>query len=587
MSLISKIYYLITPSEQKKALMLLGLMVLGMLLETLSIGLVIPAVTVMLQSDTAYQNSVISSILNLMGNPNQNQLIKGFMLLLMAIYFFKNIFLALLAWMQTRFAFSVQVQLSQRLYQTYLRQPYTFHLQHNSAQLFRNISGEVVMFMAAIISTLMILTESLVVVGVVSLLLFIEPLGALVVVLVLGISSLIFYYSTKTHISRWGELRQTHEGLKVLHLQQGLAGVKDVKLLGRELDFLKQFSIHNIESARVSSLQATLQQFPRLWLELLAVIGLVLLVFTMLYRNQEMTSIVSTLGLFAAAAFRLMPSLNRILGSIQTLRFNLPVVNTLYEECKLAEIELHEPTTIINKFKTEITLKNISYIYHGATSKAVENLSFSIESGKFVGFIGSTGSGKSTLIDVILGLLEPTEGQVLVDGQDIQNNLRVWQDQIGYVPQTIYLTDDTIRRNVAFGLSDNQIDNIAVERAIKLAQLETFVNSLPLMLETFVGERGIRLSGGQRQRIGIARALYHDPHILVMDEATSALDTITEREVMQAVTALHGTKTVLIVAHRLSTVENCDKIYTLEYGKIVQETAPSQILLKQKKLKAT
>jgi ABC-type multidrug transport system fused ATPase/permease subunit len=226
-------------------------------------------------------------------------------------------------------------------------------------------------------------------------------------------------------------------------------------------------------------------------------------------------------------------------------------------------------------FQTEIRLANVNFTYPSAAAPALRDLRLRISKGEAVGFVGPSGSGKSTLVDVVLGLLTPGTGQVLVDNKDIQGNLRAWQDQIGYVPQSIYLTDDTLRRNVAFGLPDREIDEAAVSRAVRAAQLEEFVEGLPKGLDTIVGERGIRLSGGQRQRIGIARALYHDPAVLVLDEATSALDTVTERDVMQAVSALHGNKTVLIVAHRLSTVANCDRLYRLEQGRIEAETGPT------------
>jgi ABC-type multidrug transport system fused ATPase/permease subunit len=317
---------------------------------------------------------------------------------------------------------------------------------------------------------------------------------------------------------------------------------------------------------------------PRLWLELLAVVGLATLVIVMLAQGREMATIVPTLGLFAAAAFRLMPSVNRVLNSAQALRYYLPVVNTLREELKLAAPEQtarRQPGPATSGFQTEICLANICYTYPSAAAPALKNLIIRIRKGESVGFVGPSGSGKSTLVDVILGLLTPGAGQVLVDGENIQHDLRAWQDQIGYVPQSIYLTDDTLRRNVAFGLADEAIDDAAVKRAVRAAQLEEFVAGLPKGLETFVGERGIRLSGGQRQRIGIARALYHDPAVLVLDEATSALDMATERGVMQAVNALQGSKTLLIVAHRLSTVGGCDRLYRLEQGRIVEETVPS------------
>ena len=456
----------------------------------------------------------------------------------------------------------------------------TFHLHRNSAQLIRNVYGEVNQFAGVISSTLTILTEDLVLLGISILLLLTEPMGALIVVLVLGGAAWWFQHSTRTRVTRWGKVRQYHDGLRIQHLQQGLGGAKEVKLLGRESDFLEQYSIHSIQSARMLQLQNFLQQLPRLWLELLAVIGLALLVLSMLGREQITTSIVPMLGLFAAAAFRLMPSIGRVLGAIQTLRYGLSVIDTLHKEFQLnapdpSSSQIKNTAHLNLFFKKEIRLSSIRYTYPGATDPAINSISITIRKGESVGFIGPSGSGKSTLMDVILGLLSPNVGQILVDGQDIQKNLRAWQDQIGYVPQTIYLTDDTLRRNVAFGLPNEQIDDTAVQRAIEDAQLEEFIASLPDGLETMVGERGIRLSGGQRQRIGIARALYHDPPILILDEATSALDSATEQSVMASISALQGKKTILIVAHRLTTVEHCDNLYRLEQGKVATEATPT------------
>lgn len=579
MSTFSKIRSLLTPAERKSAFILFGLMVIGMLLETLSVGLVIPLITLMMQDDLAIRYPVLQPTLEFLGNPTQVQLIVGAMLGLIVIYLVKNLFLAFLAWRQTRFTYGIQQHLSQRLFTTYLRQPYSFHLQRNSAQLVRNVTGEVSLFTGAVNNALNILTEGLVLLGIACLLLLVEPIGALIVASVLGVVAWSFYRGNRARITRWGEARQYHEGLRMQHLQQGLGGVKDVKLLGRETDFLTQYQIHNTQSAQVARLQATLQQLPRLWLELLAVTGLVLLVLSMVSQGLDMASIVPTLALFAAAAFRLMPSVNRVLSAMQALRYGLPVINTLYEELKQEVPDsASQNANDVPTFRREIRLTDISYTYHGALTPALNGLSLSIKEGEFVGFIGSSGSGKSTLVDVILGLLPSDIGKIEVDGQDIQKNLRAWQDQIGYVPQSIYLTDDTLRRNVAFGLPNEQIDDTAVQRAIKAAQLDKFVATLPEGLETIVGERGIRLSGGQRQRIGIARALYHDPSVLVLDEATSALDTATESGVMRAVTALQGSKTIIMVAHRLSTVEHCDRLYRLEHGGIVAEGTPLEML---------
>ena len=583
MTNFSKIRALLTPVERRGAMALLPLMMVGMLLETLGIGLIIPAITLMMQGDLVARYPAIASILGFLGKASQAELITAVMLGLVGVYLVKNIFLAFLIWRQTNFVFDVQANLSQRLFTTYLRQPYTFHLQRNSAQLFRNVTGEVSIFTEVMTSALMLFTELMVLVGIAILLFLVEPLGALIVVVMLGGTAWSFHRMTRERISRWGVERQLHDGLRIQHLQQGLGGAKDVKLLGRESDFLEQYHTHNIKSARARKLQSALQNFPRLMFEFLAVIGLAILVISMLNQGRDMTSIIPTLGLFAAAAFRLMPSVTRVLGAVQALRYSLPVINTLYEEIKLISPEpVSQQTHRPEIFKNELSLRNITYHYAGASSLALDGISINIRKGESIGLIGSSGSGKSTLVDVILGLLAPSGGRVEVDGHDIQQDVRQWQDQIGYVPQSIYLTDDTLRRNVAFGLPNEQIDDLAVRRAIKATQLEEFVSTLPEGLETLVGERGVRLSGGQRQRIGVARALYHDPAVLVLDEATSALDGDTERGVMEGVTALQGGKTIIVVAHRLSTVENFDRLFRLGHGKIIEEGTPEVILSSQK-----
>lgn len=583
MNVTTKIYALLIPSERRGAIVLLGFMMVGMLLETLGIGLVIPAITLMMQGDLVARYPVIESLLGFMGRPTQAELITTVMLCLVGVYLIKNLFLAFLLWRQANFAYDVQANLSQRLFTTYLRQPYTFHLQRNSAQLYQNVAGEVSIFTGVISSVLLLVTESMVLVGVAILLLIVEPIGALIVAVVFGGAAWVFHRITRERISRWGVERQLHDGLRIQHLQQGLGGAKDVKLLGRESEFLAQYRTHNVISARVTKLQLTLQNLPRLMFELLAVTGLAILVISMLGQGRDINSIIPTLGLFAAAAFRLMPSVNRVLSAVQTLRYTLPVVNTLYEEIKLTSVEPTNKQTLAPRiFGKELSLKSVKYQYPGAASLALDGISLNIQKGEFIGLIGSSGSGKSTLVDVILGLLTPNGGLIEVDGHDVQQSMRQWQDQIGYVPQSIYLTDDTLRRNVAFGLPNERIDDLAVQRAIKAAQLEEFVSTLPEGLETVVGERGVRLSGGQRQRIGIARALYHDPGVLLLDEATSALDSATEREVMQTITALQGSKTIIVVAHRLSTIEKCDRFYRLEYGRVTEIGSPAELLATHK-----
>lgn len=546
-------------------------MIIGMFLEMLGVSLVIPIITLLTQDSILEENSYISGFLSYIGNPSKEQLIMFLMLALVLIYLIKNLFLAFLAWMQTHFAFGLQVSLSQRLFSLYLHQPYTFHLQHNSAQLIRNVQVEVSLFAANAVSPIMnLLTEILVLIGLIALMLMVEPLGTVIVIMILGLSAWGFQYFTKDRITRWGEVRQYHDGMRIQHLHQGLGGAKDVKLLGREKDFLNQFGIHTAESARVNQFQATLKQIPRLWLELLGVIGLTVLVISMLLQNKLIAEILPILGLFTAIAFRLMPSVNRILSAIQQLQYGIPVIQTLNGELNLDELD--KAQMAIKKqliFNNELKINNVSYCYPGKMTAAVNQVSLVIKRGQTVGLVGYTGSGKSTMVDVILGLLSPESGDITIDDQSIKENMRSWQDKIGYVPQTIYLTDDSIRRNVAFGLANEQIDDSLVLAAIEAAQLIEFINELPEGLDAVVGERGIRLSGGQRQRIGIARALYHEPEVLVLDEATSSLDGITESAVMDVINKLSKKITIIMVAHRLTTVRECDEIYLMDRGEIV------------------
>jgi ABC-type multidrug transport system fused ATPase/permease subunit len=582
LSTAGKMWALLTSAERRDVVVLFGLTLIGMVLETLSVGLVIPAIALISQRDFAHSYPALQPFLTLLGNPSQAVLVVSGMIALIGVYLVKAMYLAFLAWWQARFAFGLQAQISQRLFAAYLQQPYTFHLQRNSAQLIRNVINEVSMFTAkGILPGMMLLTETMVMLGLCTLLLVVEPMGALIVVSVLGSAAWGFHRLTRKRIAHWGEARLHHEGLRIQHLQQGLGGAKDVKLLGRESEFLEQYRPHNIESARVAQLQSTLQQLPRLWLEVLAVSGLALLVVAMLAQGRAFEAVLPTLGLFAAAAFRFIPSVNRVLSSVQSLRYGLPVIDVLHKEFVLASPNRANARGQGAPFHGALELNHVTYAYPGGTEPALKDISLAIRHGESVGFIGTSGAGKSTLVDSLLGLLKPGTGEVRLDGNDIQKNLRNWQDQIGYVPQLVFLTDDTLRRNVAFGLANEQIDDAAVQRAIRAAQLEAFVAGLPDGLETVVGERGVRLSGGQRQRIGIARALYHDPAVLVLDEATSALDTATESGVMQAIMALRGSKTILIVAHRLSTVEHCDRLYRLEHGRVVAEGATAQVLSTQ------
>ena len=578
MTAAKKLWHLLSAHEHRTAIVQLGLMLIGMVLETVGIGLVIPALALMTQSDLTVKYPLLAPWLKMLGHPSQERLIIVGMLILVGVYAIKALFLAFLAWRQSHFVSTLQANLSQRLFEGYMYQPYSFHLQRNSAQLIRNTTVQVSDIIQVIQQGLILITEILVLFGISTLLLIVEPFGTILIVSTLGLAAWGFHHFTRRHLMRWGAARQQYEGLRIQHLQEGLGGIKDVKLLGREIDFLSQYRVQNVGSASVNQRQATLIALPRLLLEFLAVVGLAALIMVMISQGRRLEILLPMLGLFAAAAFRIMPSVNRMLNAFQNMRFYLPVIDSMHTEFKLLKATKPQQRGRPMPFRNELQLHEVSFQHLTAAVQSVSGISLRIACGTSMGFIGESGAGKSTLVDIILGLLTPVTGSVRIDGIDIQTNLRGWQDQIGYVPQSIFLTDDTLRRNVAFGLPANQIDDAAVWRAIRAAQLEQFVNDLPQGLETLVGERGIRLSGGQRQRIGIARALYHDPAVLVLDEATSSLDTTTEREVMSAVRALQGGKTIIIVAHRLSTVQHCDCLCRLEAGKVIASGRPMVML---------
>jgi ABC-type multidrug transport system fused ATPase/permease subunit len=577
-------WQILNKTQRRQAAFLLFLMIVGMGMETLSIGLIVPVMTLLAQAPSG--NGLERYIRSLTVDASPSQFVLVGIAVLATVYMAKTAFLAYQSWSQSKFIFDVQAELSERLLRIYLGQPYIFHLERNSAQLLRNITAEVSQYgINAVGPLLSLMAELLVLLGLATLLLYIEPIGAMVVISVLGVAGALFFIVIRSRATAWGSQRQIHEGLRIQHLQQSLGAAKEVLLLGCSEEFLKRYSYSGWLSAKVGHFQHALQLLPRLWLELLGVLGLCGLVLVMVLQGKTLQSIVPTLAVFATSAFRLIPSVNRVLGALQSLRYAGPAVSLLLHELKLkSRIEKLVSKTVSkggerreSEFNSEFSLDHVHYAYPGSNQESLVEVSLSVKKGETVGIMGPSGAGKSTLVDIIIGLLVPTYGSLRIDGEDIENHIRTWQSRIGYVPQSIYLTDDTLRANVAFGLPPEAIDEERVRAALRSAQLEEFATSLPLGYETIVGERGVKLSGGQRQRIGIARALYNNPDVLVLDEATSALDTATEAELMKSVSILKGLKTIVIVAHRFATVQDCDRIYCLEKGEIVRTCTPEEL----------
>ena len=566
-----KIIYLLSYSQKKSLLILSFLILIGVFFEMFGLGVLMPSLALLSDSKLQSSNQIFKSINELLGYPSKNLLALLGLSIIILVYFFKSIFLIFLSWKQSKFTTDLSANLSYRLFSGYMNMPLMFHIERNSSQLLRNIQGEVAQFNALTQALSLLSIELCVIIGITLVLLIIEPFGAILVLSLLFFATLIFYRLTKRKILKWGKNRQLLDGIINSDLIHGLSGIREIKIYGRENFFLTFFEKNNQERALLTAKQLTLNIAPRYFLEFLAVLGMGALVLAMKFQEKSFEIILPTVGAFIAAAFRIIPSANRIIASIQQFKYGQPVIDLFYAEFKLLETinqkkSLDDPM-IFNK---SILIDTISFSYNNnRNGKTIRDLSFIINKGEFIGIIGTSGSGKSTLIDLILGLLEPESGVILVDGVDIKTNMKEWQNIIGYVPQTIYLIDDTLKNNIAFGVKPSDICEKKLLDAIKTSQLDQFINTLPQGLDTMVGERGVMISGGQRQRIAIARALYKNPSIIILDEATSALDEITENGVIEALNLLQGLKTVIMVTHKPSILLKCDKIFKIENGVLV------------------
>jgi len=567
------LWALLNPSERKALSGLFILMLVGTLLETASVALLVPVLAVL----TSSNSEIKLPFGTIQTNLDQNALIWSVIIGVLFLYIAKNIFLGISVWIQRGYLTKLSARIASRILETYILQPFSFHLQKNSSLLIRNTQDASAVVGGGVEPLLTLVSEGLIVSALLVVLVVVEPIGTFLVVGVLLLATLAFHKMSDRKLQNWGSRRQFEKGRIIRTIQQSLGAIKDIQVLNREDWFIDEHNSHQIKDQTLLRRIITVQSLPRLWLEVMAIGGLTGLVGVMLSSGHPANEIVPVVGLFAATAFRVLPSINKIVGSKQQLKVSRTAIETIYGDLQLPVLEKQKTQIDPINFQT-VAVENLTFAYEGIAESVLNNVDVHIRKGEAVGFVGQSGSGKSTLIDIMLGLLEPQSGSVLINGQTIENVKQSWQKQIGYIPQTIFLMDDSLRRNIALGIADSEIDEFAIVEALKSAQLEDFVASLPEGLDTVVGERGVRLSGGQRQRIGIARALYHRPSVLVLDEATSSLDTETEHGVMQAVQALQGDKTVIIVAHRLSTVEYCDRLYRLDAGRIVDEGTFDEVM---------
>ena len=558
------VWSLLRKGERQNALILGVYLIIGTVLEVLSVGVLVPLIRVLTQSNLQSKYPMINRIFP---NSSDQFIVVIILVGVIGIFILKELFLGFSLWMQRGFVARLETRFQSDLFDRYTRQPYEFHLTNNSSLLSRNILSSTNFCNNILDPMFMLLTDGFVTIALCAVLVAIEPIAMLITISSVGVVAVIFHSFSKRRIEKWGVERQIQDGIKLQQMSETFGGIKEIVMTGREEFFRGRFSSNVRQLAHLNRKFVTLLGIPRLYLELLSVAGLAALVLSMLALGRASESLLPLLALFAGGAFRLMPAINRVTFAFQSLRMGRPIVEVLRADISspvFTELKNQNPAPVV--FSHSILLEDISYTYPNAERSVIDGLSFEIMKGSEVGIVGTTGAGKSTLVDILLGLLRPTRGRVMVDGVDISTNIRGWQDLIGYVPQSIFLMDSSIRANIAFGIAENEIDDAKVLRALKLAQLTEFVDGLPNGMNEFVGERGVRLSGGQRQRIGIARALYLDPPILVFDEATSALDVETEKGVMKSLEHLRAERTMLIVTHRLSALEHCDQTIAIENG---------------------
>ena len=570
-TLFYKTIYLLNSNQKKGLIKLFFLTIIGMIFEIFGLGVLIPAISVLLSPNKIKIFINKYPILNFLEKKPLNDILLMGLIFIITFYLIKVIYLSLLTWWQNKFSTKLSADIADDLFEGYLNMPYEFHLNTNSSILSRNVNNEVIQFSYITQSAILIATELSAIFGIGLVIIYIEPIGALFIIVTLFLLVQLFHQSTKKKLKNLGEERMFNGGNQYKQMFHGFGSIKELLIYNKQKYFLNKFSFFNQKNSIVQAKVNTLNLLPRLYLEFFAIFILVGLIFLMIIQGKSVELLLPILGVFVAASFRMIPSVNRIMSCLQQLKFAQSTVNLFFSEftmIKKNDNKSKNYSSLNIGFEQFIEYKNVCFRYLNSNTDVIKDISFIIKKNESIGIIGTSGAGKSTLMDLMLGLIQPQSGDIFCDNISIYGNIKSWQKNISYVPQSIYLIDDTIEMNIAFGVDKENIDQIALMKSIKDSQLFDFVDSLPLKLDTIVGERGVMLSGGQRQRIGIARALYRNPNILILDEATSSLDTETESNFIDAIKKLKGQKTILIIAHRLSTLQHCDRIISLDNGKI-------------------
>lgn len=585
-NIIRKYIKILSKQQKKRVMIIFVMMIIGAALETVGVSLILPLVSAITAPDIIETNKYAGYICEILDLHSTGAFMIVVIVALIFVYIFKNIYLFLEYYVQYRFVYNNRFSVQQRLMDVYLRRPYEFFLNAESGEIMRVVTHDVTDTFILLSRLLSFFTEAVISVALIAAIIITDPLMACLIAVVMGGVLLLINWMIKPILRAAGVKYQRNSAKSNQWLLQSVSGIKEVKVANKEDFFLAQFSKYGklaIESEKENSVLSTV---PRLTIESFGVSTMLAVIAILMWSGREIDTMLPQLSAFAMAAVRLLPSANRMSSSLNSLSYYEPALDKMLEHLTVVErwekegmddsLKKHatqncSETSGFAALKHQVELSDITYSYPNTEQPVLEHANMVIPVGKSVGVVGASGSGKSTAIDILLGLLPPQGGVVLADGADIESNYQGWLSHLAYIPQMIFMLDDTIRANVAFGIPPDQVDDTQVWKALKEAQLEDFVRSLSDGLDTTIGERGVRLSGGQRQRIGIARALYTNPELLIFDEATSALDNETETAIMESINALHGHKTMIIIAHRLTTIEECDMVYQVGDGRIVRE----------------
>ena len=576
MGSLKKIFYLLSIQERKRGVLLLVMILIMATLDMIGVASIAPFMLVLTNPDIVETNIILKKMYQtskMFGVENNQEFLFALGVLVFFLLVFSLTFKALTTYAQLRFTLMREFSISRRLIEIYIHQPYSWFLNQHSADLGKNILSEVTLAVGGSLASLLrVISASAVTILLIILLIVVDPKLALITgFLFAAVYGLIFKFLHR-YLSRIGKERMENNEVRFKAVSDAFTGIKEVKVGSLEQTYIKKFSEPSQIYARLNASWQTVEFFPRFALEAIGFGGIMLLILYLMRQTGSLANALPIVSLYVFAGYRLMPAFQQIYTSFTSLAFIKPSLDKLYDDLKnLKKLNLNENQSVLS-FNKSINLKNVYYNYPNASRTVLKNININIPAKNTVGFVGATGSGKTTAIDMIIGLLQPQKGTLEIDGQVItKKNVKAWQRSIGYVSQQIYLSDDTIASNIAFGVNKKDINLDTVEKVSKIANLHDFIiNELPQQYQTAIGERGVRLSGGQRQRIGIARALYHDPKVLILDEATNALDNQTEEAVMDAVNKLSNKITIILIAHRLNTVKNCDTIFLIDKGEIVQ-----------------